>query len=223
VKGEKENIEKAVESLKDVGFINYYGLQRFGNCQKIPTYIIGQALLSSDFKKACELIMQERDGEPNFMKEMRKVYAETKDAKQALRLIHSTNTSVEARLLHGLSQNGDTNYLQGLLKIPRNMLMLYTHAYQSFIFNQIASKRRELGLEVIEGDLVYTEKPDTEVGDTFDETAVEEEAEASEPTEEVEKESKYLTMVRPLTKEDVGSKKFTIYDIVLPLPGHDIR
>jgi tRNA(Glu) U13 pseudouridine synthase TruD len=32
------------------------------------------------------------------------------------------------------------------------MLMLYTHAYQSIIWNQVASKRKELGLDVIEGD-----------------------------------------------------------------------
>jgi tRNA(Glu) U13 pseudouridine synthase TruD len=71
--------------------------------------------------------------------------------------LHSTNTCVEARLLHGFSKHGDTNYLQALLKLSRNMLMLYTHAYQSFIWNQVASKSKELGLDVIEGDLVFAE------------------------------------------------------------------
>jgi len=158
---------------------------------------------------------------------MRKAYTETKSAAKALECLHSTNTCVEARLLHGLVKHGDTNYLHALLNLPRNMLMLYTHAYQSFIFNQIASKRREMGLDVIEGDLVFTETPPTEVVDVIDEANVDDGEAAVEPTAEstveVEVESKFLTMVRPLTTEDVANKTFTIYDIVLPLPGFDIR
>lgn len=224
VKGEHDLIEKSLESLRDLGFINYYGLQRFGNCQKIPTYMIGKALLAADFKEACELILQEREGEPYYMQNMRKCYAETKSAAKALDCLHSTNTCVEARLLHGLVKNGDTNYLQALLNLPRNMLMLYTHAYQSFIFNQISSKRREMGLDVIEGDLVFTENPPTEVIDVIDEAVnAEESVGIDELPAEEEVESKFLTMVRPLTKEDVDSKTFTIYDIVLPLPGFDIK
>lgn len=219
VKGEKEDIEKSLESIRDLGFINYYGLQRFGNCQKIPTNSIGKALLGSDFKTACELILQERDGEPYFMQKMRKCYSESKNAKKTLETLHSTNTSVEARLLHGMVKYGDTNFLQALLNLPRNMLMLYTHAYQSFMFNQIASKRRELGLEVVEGDLVFTEAPETEIVDILDDEAKGEEDEVND----LNAESKFQAMVRPLTKEDIDSKTFTIYDIVLPLPGYDIK
>lgn len=219
VKGEKAEIEKSLESLRDLGFINYYGLQRFGNCQKIPTYMIGKALLASNFKLACELILQEREGEPHFMQKMRKCYADTKNAKETLECLHSTNTSVEARLLHGMAKHGDTNFLQALLNLPRNMLMLYTHAYQSFIFNQISSKRREMGLEVIEGDLVFTEAAQTEIVDLLDDELNAEEVESKE----ADTESKFQAMVRPLTKEEVESKTFTIYDIVLPLPGFDIK
>lgn len=236
VKGERDQIEKSLESLRDLGFINYYGLQRFGNCQKIPTYMIGKALLAADFKEACELILQEREGEPFYMQNMRKCYAETKSAAKALECLHSTNTCVEARLLHGLVKHGDSNYLHALLNLPRNMLMLYTHAYQSFIFNQISSKRREMGLEVIEGDLVFTENPPTEIVDIIDDVSTVEDVEeptTDEPSVEESAvdlpaigevvESKFLSMVCPLTKEDVASKTFTIYDIVLPLPGFDIK
>jgi tRNA pseudouridine13 synthase len=221
VKGNKEEIEKSLVSLRDFGFINYYGLQRFGNCVKVPTYMIGKSLLAGNFKQACALIMQERDGEPYYMQKMRKSYAETKDPEKALEMLHSTNTCVEARLLHGLKKHGSTNYLQALLNLPRNMLMLYTHAYQSFIWNQVASKRREIGLDVMEGDLVYTENAEQEIVEIPEEVEATEEETVEETTEEVE--SKYLTMVRPLTAEDISSKAFTIYDVVLPLPGHDIK
>jgi TruD family tRNA pseudouridine synthase len=38
-------INEAVESLKENGFINYFGLQRFGNCSQIPTHHIGKLAL----------------------------------------------------------------------------------------------------------------------------------------------------------------------------------
>lgn len=41
-------IEKAMVSVRDNGFINYYGLQRFGTIAAIPTYEIGKALLKGD-------------------------------------------------------------------------------------------------------------------------------------------------------------------------------
>ena len=41
-------IEKAMVSLRDNGFINYYGLQRFGTIAAIPTYEIGKALLQGN-------------------------------------------------------------------------------------------------------------------------------------------------------------------------------
>lgn len=235
VKGDSEDIEKSLESLRDFGFINYYGLQRFGNCRKIPTYLIGKALLASEFKIACELILAERDGEPPHMTKMRKSYKETADPKEALLCLHATNTCVEARLLRGLVKHGALNYFNALLNLPRNMLLLYTHAYQSFIFNQIVSKRRALGVEPIEGDLVYSDNPPKraeEIEIPEDEIQDEDEIIVEKAEDEItvekaedltDQESEFLAMVRPLTTEDIEKKTFTIFDLVLPLPGYDIR
>lgn len=220
IKGDQDEIVKSLESLREFGFINYYGLQRFGNCKKIPTYMVGKALLSGDFQKACELILQERDGEPFWMEQMRNCYTKTKDPELALKSLRATSTCVEARLLHGLKKHGKTNFLQALTTLPRNMLMLYSHSYQSFIWNQVVCKRRELGLKVIEGDLVFTKTAEV-VEEVVDEAPEEEDAEGA--ADETVPESKFLAMVRPLTKEDVESGLFTINDIVLPLPGFDVK
>ena len=151
------------------------------------------------------------------MTKMRKCYAETKDPEKALSCLNPTNTSVEARLLHGLKKYGSTNYLNALKKLPRNMLMLYVHAYQSFLWNQIASLRKKMGLDVLEGDLVLTEIQPALEAEKFEQDV----SEACE--EEILAESRFKAMARPLSKEDVESKKFTINDIVLSLPGHDIK
>lgn len=42
VKEENNMIIHAIESLKNNGFINYFGMQRFGNCIDIPTHLIGK-------------------------------------------------------------------------------------------------------------------------------------------------------------------------------------
>lgn len=218
IKGEQEDIEKSLNSLKEFGFINYYGLQRFGNCSVVPTFEIGKALLKSSFSEAVDLILKEREGEPDEMRKMRKSWKDQRDAKQALKFIERHHaSSIEAKLLRSLVKH-ENDYLQALLSLPRNLLMLYTHAYQSLIFNKLASTRRNLGLKVLEGDLVFKEDGIQTELVVDDNVAVEDE----KADEEEEKESKFKELVRPLTKEDVESGKFTIFDIVLTLPGFDI-
>jgi tRNA pseudouridine13 synthase len=209
-----------------LGCINYYGLQRFGNCKSIPTHEVGLAILKQDFKGAVEMILKERDGEHPSMKKVRENWKNNQDAREALRLMdRRQSTSVEAKVLSALAKSGENknyNYLQALQYLPRNMQMLYTHAYQSFVFNQMASKRREMGLQVIEGDLVFKEL----MADNREVIIEEENIESNENEEETEVkeevESKFKDMVRALTKEDVEGGKYSIFDILLPLPGHDI-
>nr|XP_054749826.1 pseudouridylate synthase 7 homolog [Lytechinus pictus] len=44
MKGSREQINRAMTSLSDVGFINYFGMQRFGN-SLISTYHVGRTYL----------------------------------------------------------------------------------------------------------------------------------------------------------------------------------
>lgn len=48
VHGSSEEIEQAMTSLRENGFINYYGLQRFGSVAAIPTHEIGKHLLQGN-------------------------------------------------------------------------------------------------------------------------------------------------------------------------------
>lgn len=43
-------VKEAVEHLEKNGFINYFGLQRFGNSSLVPTYAVGKAILKGDWK-----------------------------------------------------------------------------------------------------------------------------------------------------------------------------
>lgn len=104
------------------------------------------------------------------------------------------------------------------------MLLLYPHAFQSLIFNRIASRRiKEFGLQLIPGDLVYCNKDDVDI-DTVETAPIEEDE--SETTQEEDvvttTDSVYKRKVKALTLEDLESKQYTLFDVVLPIPGYDI-
>jgi len=46
-----DEIEKNLTSLKENGFINYFGTQRFGTNKDAPTHAVGRALLQADWEK----------------------------------------------------------------------------------------------------------------------------------------------------------------------------
>jgi len=52
-------IKAAVDGLSKNGFINYYGLQRFGS-GSVPTHIVGAALLRGEWRHAVSLILGTR-------------------------------------------------------------------------------------------------------------------------------------------------------------------
>jgi tRNA pseudouridine13 synthase len=57
VTGTDEQIEEAMNNLKEKGFINYYGLQRFGSSSSVPTPEVGRALLLGEWKEVSQSIV----------------------------------------------------------------------------------------------------------------------------------------------------------------------
>jgi tRNA pseudouridine13 synthase len=71
-------------NLKDKGFINYFGMQRFGT-HSIATHDIGIQILKGDWKNAVDLIVGSRDQDSPSVQEARKMWTENQDAKGAAR------------------------------------------------------------------------------------------------------------------------------------------
>ncbi|XP_066916533.1 pseudouridylate synthase 7 homolog [Clytia hemisphaerica] len=191
----ENQIMDACRSLQENGFVNYFGLQRFGT-GGAGTHEIGRALLKDDFEKACNLILaepSENDNDRSKERNALKIYSNNKDPQKAFQALRNRN-GIEGKLLSCL-KNSPKDFLGALGRLPRNTRLLYLHSYQSFIWNNAVSYRLEkFGFKPVVGDLVLT----------------------SETDEEGHKKA------RLLTEDDIASNTFTIEDIVLPMPGYDV-
>ena len=49
-------VAASLRTLSESGFINYFGLQRFGT-GATPTHVVGRSLLKKDFTRAVELVL----------------------------------------------------------------------------------------------------------------------------------------------------------------------
>ncbi|AOA64167.1 Pseudouridine synthase [Komagataella phaffii CBS 7435] len=219
-------LENRLQTLDSSGFVNYFGMQRFGTFS-VPTHIVGIQLLQSNWKGAVELLLSEQELVMQDSIESRKIWKQTHDASLALKTMPS-KCNAEYAILKKLSneRKKDGNYTSGsyfnaIMQIPRNLRIMYGHAYQSFIWNSVASKRIELfGLNVVEGDLVLLTQDETDedlkhqANDQFSDENDEGE------TEDIKK-SEYV-QAKVVTKQEIESKKYSIFDVVLPTPGFDV-
>src|SRR5579862_524802 len=67
-------IEKAMQSLRENGFINYYGMQRFGT-SLVSTHTVGALLLNGQWQAACQAILDVKAGGMNDSLQAREMYA----------------------------------------------------------------------------------------------------------------------------------------------------
>ena len=78
----QQRLEGTLRSLRDVGYLNYYGLQRFGNEGK--NVEIGCLMLRNEWEAAVMAIL--RSNRSGGMVEALRVYEDTKDGLEALKV-----------------------------------------------------------------------------------------------------------------------------------------
>ncbi|KAJ3789478.1 pseudouridine synthase [Lentinula aff. detonsa] len=222
-----ETLDKALNIVKNTGFINYYGMQRFGTAS-VPTHAIGLALLQSDWQKAASLILQPRHGEHPDVEAARNAWLVEHDLDKALSLMPRRVVAERCLLESYKKQKGDTRNAMGALStIPRNLRLMYVHAYQSYVWNAIVSERvRMHGAEKpVVGDLVFEVDPEAKT--EGDEAPVEDENEDATDKGLSNRARKKLSrkpwsppQVKTLTEEVLD--KYTMLDVIMPLPGTDV-
>jgi len=242
-------VGEAVKNLQEKGFINYFGLQRFGSFSS-STDKVGTKLLQEDLKGAIDDILEFSpsalaaaqnpesattliSSEDKARAEAINIWTTTQNAQKALDKL-PRKFSAEREIIKHLGweerrtglrpRSGD--YQGALMNIPRNLRLMYVHAYQSFVWNVVAGKRWEtFGGKVVEGDLVIVGEKDEDTNGK-PKAGAEEYDEDGEPIVRpaVEDSATITSFVRarPLSKEEAESGKYDIFDVVLPLPGWDV-
>lgn len=225
----KETVIAGINALRETGTINYFGAQRFGNVSSTTqdasetstgtTHKIGALLLNGKFKEAVDVILQPKMKESTKIKQAKEKYLETKDAQEALRTIPRF-MHIERAILEVQAAKGRENDFCGqLTAIPSKMKRMYINAYQSYLWNKVASERvRKFGINtVVEGDLVAI-IDDEDNGKTAEEI----QKHSDEAYDKGLKRGENLKKVKLVTAEDVSKNAFDPSDVVLPVPGHAV-
>lgn len=136
------------------GFPNYFGVQRFGTVRPI-THKVGGALVRGDAEGAVGIYLSARsEFEDESVTDARSRLAGG-DYSEVIKGMPK-NMDFERTLAQHLSENpGD--YTGAISALPQNLQMMFTHAYQSYIFNMMLSERMTRGLPLdspIDGDTV---------------------------------------------------------------------
>ncbi|TRY63376.1 hypothetical protein TCAL_09032 [Tigriopus californicus] len=237
----RENAEKGLEGLKTHGFINYFGLQRFGN-SCVKTSDVGLAIIRGQWQEAIELILKPRSNDRFLMKQAREFWWQYRKSDIALRILGHHSQSIEGSVFKGLKLSNEKFGSGAMNYVNKNSRLMYVHAYQSLVWNKAVSRRvSKHGLKVVLGDLylkeevpeVTNEEPmeDQEVSaqtenedkvplvEAKDENGVKDGNEAKDENEAKFGRNKVnVSIVSPENINDVS-----IHDVVMPLPGKDIQ
>jgi tRNA pseudouridine13 synthase len=244
----KSLISDAMSSLHTNGFTNYYGLQRFGTFST-STDTIGLALLQSNFPLATSLILSYN---PNALTaaldptsgsthstNTSAIGQDDKSRALAISLFESKEQDIQkilANLPYKFSAESNvirhlhrhpTDHAGAIALIPRNLKLMYVHAYQSMVWNFAATKRQEVyGDKVAEGDLVLVhEHPNTSTAEAQMKETVDADGEIVLQPAQDDRSNNADAMferARPLSAAEAASGRYSIFDIVLPQPGFDV-
>ncbi|RZN33642.1 MAG: tRNA pseudouridine(13) synthase TruD [Methanosarcinales archaeon] len=162
--GGRDEVVKRIDNISRElkiagGMPNFYGTQRFGTIRPI-THEVGRLIVSGDFEGAAmAYIAKPFSGERS--SEIRRCLwdtwsaGDTCDFKEALNIFPDRLRYELAMLNHIVKYPDD--YIGALRTLPKNLVMMFVHAHQSFIFNKILSYRIKENIPLnraIEGDVV---------------------------------------------------------------------
>lgn len=149
-------IETIAQTLLDIkGFPNFFGVQRFGITRPI-THLVGQLITQKKYEDAVmTYIANPLPGETQASYDARAEVMNTRNFSTAAHQFPQ-HLIFEKLMLQHLAKY-PTDWTGALATLPLNLLQMFIHSYQSFLFNKILSQRlhkKHSLTEAIVGDVI---------------------------------------------------------------------
>lgn len=196
-------VKEAVENVKNRGFVNYYGPQRFGSGLCVQADQIGLALLNEKMEASVKLFFTPEDGD-DLQNKAKRHFLLTGNAKESLVIMpaYKARERLMLRALHRYG-SGQEGCIRGWLSLPHSMRVFYLHSYCSRVWNEAAKYRLQtLGFKPVQGDLVWA---GSETG-------------LKSTTEELN-----APQVHVVTSEEEKDEVFSLDQVILPMPGNSVK
>jgi tRNA pseudouridine13 synthase len=146
---------KAITEELDNGVPNFFGVQRFGENRPV-THVVGEAIQRGYLKDAVRIYTAKPFPDENEeVQKVRQYVWDTGDLKAGLK-IYPLSLRFERAMMNHLIAHPD-DFAGAFRVLSPNLQKMFLHAYQSYIFNIILSRRIAAGMSISEaydGDVV---------------------------------------------------------------------
>ena len=150
---------EVLKKLEITGVPNYYGWQRFGK-PRSNTHLVGEALIHNDLAEAVGRYIGNPTPDESEESRMARQAYDDGNLEESLNLM-GKGMRYEKMMIRELikdSKKGqltDKSYKNALYALPKPLQRMFVHAYQSYLFNDVLSRRVEMGINsYIEGDII---------------------------------------------------------------------
>ncbi|MAG22213.1 MAG: tRNA pseudouridine(13) synthase TruD [Candidatus Diapherotrites archaeon] len=155
----KTNLEKCFAEIEKTGIANFFGEQRFGGIRKV-THLVGKEFITGNPEKAVMLYLTATcPKEDEDIRNARLKLFETRDFSEASKAFPS-KYRYERALIHHLCKY-PSDFVGAFRQLPKALCYLFSHAYQSYLFNEIIEERikKKWGLKKVKGDILLNGEP----------------------------------------------------------------
>eukprot|EP00759_Apiculatamorpha_spiralis_P017728 PhF_6_TR23821/c0_g1_i2/m.33380/K06176/truD, PUS7; tRNA pseudouridine13 synthase len=207
--------------IATVGFLNYFGPQRFGTTA-VATYEVGKLVLAKELGGALSMVLRSKAAvSPEFARAAEGLQLDAaigptspntkENYLEALRRCpHFCRTERDVLKVLGAEPN---NVTLAWSRIPRNVRLLYIHSLQSFVWNLTAGRRHAAyGANVCVGDLV-------QVGGGQQQQKGQGDGEGEEDACGGDDDEVVVATVAVTLVTEANKHMYSITDVVLPIPG----
>ena len=156
--GIRSVVEEDISIIRKTGgFPNYFGVQRFGAVRPV-THLVGERLVRGDIEGAVRTYISfTTDEEEESLRLKRKELEET-DVSEWNTVFPTIPPAMSfEKMMVGLLMKEPDNWVGAISILPTNLQMMFVHAYQSWLFNEMLSRRMDAGMPLnapVEGDII---------------------------------------------------------------------